>query len=292
MTLQELQQRMGAAVMRPLTASYNTRNRHKDAEFVKPNDRLSGLERLEIYNRQYWFRVLDSLAEDFPGLRAMVGRRAFDRLSRAYLAECPSQSFTLRNLGSRLEEWLRRNPQYAGRAPDVALDMVRLEWAHIEAFDNGAARVLGPEDLLELGPDFRAALQPYVRLLHLGYPVDNLRIRVNADSEEHGTASNAVSMNHERGTRRHAVRLKAEEIHLAVHRVDCVVYYRRLAREEFRLLKAIRRGEAIGEAIDAAFAGSALSAEEIPPRLERWFVTWAELGWLCRGSEGAQEPHA
>jgi hypothetical protein len=274
--------------MRPLTASDKTRNRPADAGFVKPNDRLSALERLEIYNRQYWFRVLDSLAEDFPGLCAITGKRAFDRLSRAYLAECPSQSFTLRNLGSRLEEWLRRNPQYAGRVPGLALDMVRLEWAHIEAFDNGAARVLGPEDLLELGPDFRAALQPYLRLLHLQYPVDNLRIRVNADTLEHATASNAVSMNRQRGLRRHAVRLQAEEIHLGVHRVDFMVYYRRLAREEFRLLQSVGRGEAIGEAIDAAFDGSALSPEEIPPLLERWFAAWAELGWLCRPGGGVE----
>jgi len=34
------------------------------AEFIKPNDRLSSFERLEIYNRQYWFRVLASLDED------------------------------------------------------------------------------------------------------------------------------------------------------------------------------------------------------------------------------------
>ena len=286
MNLQELQQRMGAAVMRPLTSSDNTRNRPKDAAFVKPNDRLTALERLEIYNRQYWFRVLDSLAEDFPGLSAIVGRRAFDRLSRAYIAECPSQSFTLRNLGSRLEEWLGHNPQYAGRAPDLAMDIVRLEWAHIEAFDNGEVAVLGPEDLLELGPGFRAGVQPYVRLLQLRYPVDNLRVRVNADSEEHGTASNAVSMNRERRTRRHAVQLRPDEIRLAVHRVDFLVYYRRLAPEEFCLLQTIQRGATIGEAIDIAFAGSPLPAEEISPRLERWFATWAELGWLCRPGEG------
>jgi len=281
MTLQELQERMGAAVMRPLTALDQTKNRPADADFVKPNDRLTGLERLEIYNRQYWFRVLDSLAEDFPGLAAIVGKRAFERLSRAYIAEVPSRSFTLRNLGSRLEEWLRQNLQFAGRVPDLAIDMVRLEWAHIEAFDNAALRVLGPEDLLELGPDFRASLQPYVRLLHLRYPVDNLRIRVNAHLEEHTTASNAVSMNRERVVRRYAVRLQPEDIRLAVHRVDFQVYYRRLAREEFALLEAIGRGASIGESIDAAFVSTALSAEQIPAMLERWFAIWSELGWLC-----------
>jgi hypothetical protein len=60
-----------------------------------------------------------------------------------------------------------------------------------------------------------------------------------------------------------------------------MVYYRRLAREEFRLLKAIERGVPIGEAIDDAFTESALPPEEISPLLERWFATWAQLGWLC-----------
>jgi hypothetical protein len=115
------------------------------AGFIKPNDRLAPVERLEIYSRSYWFRVLDSLYDDFPGLRAVLGQRAFHRLSRAYLADCPSRSFTLRNLGSRLEDWLQRRPEYAGSRQALALDMVRLEWAHIEAFDNAAKRCSDPK---------------------------------------------------------------------------------------------------------------------------------------------------
>ncbi len=29
-------------------------------DFIKPNDRLTSFERLEIYNRHYWFRVLSA----------------------------------------------------------------------------------------------------------------------------------------------------------------------------------------------------------------------------------------
>jgi Putative DNA-binding domain len=82
------------------------------AQYIKPNERLTSFERLEIYNRQYWFRVLASMAEDFPGLRAILGQRRFEDMCRAYLAECRSRSFTLRNLGARLETWLRRNPKW------------------------------------------------------------------------------------------------------------------------------------------------------------------------------------
>ena len=290
MKLLELQKRMSAAIMRPLTSSENIAPRTPDgkpmgaeaAEFIKPNDRLSSLERLEIYNRQYWFRVLDSFYEDFPGLCALLGQRAFDRLATAYIAECPSESFTLRDLGRRLEEWLRSNPQYAGRKFELALDMVRLEWAHIVAFDGAAEKVLGPEDLLELGPDFRAGLQPYVSLLHLRYPVDDLRIRVNASLDEHGATSNAVTEHKERGVLAEAGRLKPQEIYCAVHRWDFTVYYRRLTAEEFRLLQALRNGSTFGEAIETAYAESTLSLDDIGQQIETCFRTWAELGWFCR----------
>jgi hypothetical protein len=58
-------------------------------EFVKPNDRLTSFERLEIYNRQYWFRVLDSFYEDYPGLRAVLGERTFIKMAEASASQLP-----------------------------------------------------------------------------------------------------------------------------------------------------------------------------------------------------------
>jgi hypothetical protein len=137
MTLLEVQRHMANAIFQPLTRS-DRMARGADAEFVKPNNRLTSLERLEVYGRSCWFRVIDSLYDDFPGLRAVLGDRAFRRLSRAYLADSPSRSFMLRNLGSGVEDWLRRNPQYAGHRHTLALEMVRPEWADIEVFDSAA----------------------------------------------------------------------------------------------------------------------------------------------------------
>jgi hypothetical protein len=271
---------MAHAIMQPLTSSDRIAPK-TDADFIKPNNHLSSVERLEIYSRSYWFRVLDSLYDDFPGLRAVLGDRTFHRLSRAYLAECPSRSFTLRNLGSRLEDWLQRNPQFAGSRHALVLDMVRLEWAHIEAFDNTAEKVLGPEDLLELGPRFRARLQPYVRLLALQYPVDDMRIQVNRASDEREAASNAALKKKHRDMTKRVSSSRPKQIFLAVHRLDFTVYYRRIAAEEYRLLSALGDWQPIGKAIRRAFEDSSTSTEEQRSMLEKWFAVWAELGWLC-----------
>ncbi len=245
--------------------------------FIKPNRHLSARERLEIYARSYWYRLIDSLYDDFPGLRAVLGQRAFDTLIRAYLADCPSQSYTLRDLGSRLEPWLRAHPKYAGARLKLVLDMIRLEWAHIEAWDGKEEKILGPEDLLELGPKLRLRLQPYVRLLELDFPVDDLRLRVNG--AEHETASNVVLKKARR--RVAAARLKPRRIYVAVHRLDFSVYYRRLTSEEFTLLSALRDGRTIGAALNACCKVSRIPLEDLRVKLEKWFAKWAELGWFC-----------
>src|SRR5208282_2340664 len=115
----ELQRLMAGAVMLPLAPDGGMRARSPSgramravaAEFIKPNDRLTSFERLEIYNRQYWFRLKDCFYDDYPGLRAVLGDRRFERMACAYLEKHPSQSFTLRNLGSRLVKFLAANPK-------------------------------------------------------------------------------------------------------------------------------------------------------------------------------------
>jgi Putative DNA-binding domain len=282
MKLLELQRRMAGAIMAPLgRADRLSRSAAADAESIlTPNDRLTAAERLEIYAKSYWYRILDSLYDDFPGLRAILGVRAFDKLSRAYLAELPSESFTLRDLGSRLPEWLARHPEHTGKNRTLALDMARLEWAHIVAFDGPANKVLGPEDLLELSPEMTFRLQPYITLLALEYPVDDLRLRVSELAEGHGEASNAVLRRHERrAVQRFS--LKREAVYVAVSRSGEWVCYRRMDADEFRLLDALRGGSPVGEAIDAVFGDSELPLDDLRARMQEWFRTWAESGWFC-----------
>ena len=282
MSLKELQRDVAAALMTPLTAKDRLTRKltvQMAARWIKPNDRLTSRDRLEIYSRSYWFRLLDSLHDDFPGLASILGWPAFERLATAYLADCPSGSYTLRDLGSRLEAWLRAHSKYAGKNRAFALDMVRLEWAHIHAFDGPQHKALGPEDLIELTPKLRVGLQPYISLLDLQYPVDDLRVKLNAADETSGAASNVALKKGHRETGKTG-QAKPQAIFLAVHRLDLSVYYKRLSPEAFRLLRALRAGQSIEAAIGAAFTGSMVAPDEIGPLLQTWFAAWAEFGWL------------
>jgi len=288
MNLLETQRRMAAAMMVPLSAEGRIAPKTAEgksmaaeaARIIKPNDRLTALERLEIYSRSYWFRLLDSFTEDFPGLEAVIGRDNFARMAKQYLRECPSRSFTLRDLGAQLVDWLTDNPPYLGEHKELGLDMARLEWAHIVAFDGPQAPVLDPEHLLEPGPGMRIGLQPYLTLLELQYPVDQLRVAIRATEEGRNSASNVAGRRKAHAVRKIG-RSRKQQLFVAVHRVDSSVYYRRLDPEEFQLLGSLRSGRPIAAAIREAFkSGTKRVPDELPRLLEAWFGAWAQFGWL------------
>jgi hypothetical protein len=290
--LYALQKRMAAAVMRPLTRDEQMRRRDENNrsiadeadDFIKPNDRLSSFERLEIYNRQYWFRLFSSFEEDFPGLRSVVGTKRFDRLMRAYLHAHPSRSFTLRNLGSSLVSWLKQNREYAGASADAAIAMSALEWAHIEAFDNEQRPSLTIEEAAGLDDSSRLALQPYLRLLEAPCAVDDALIAVREASQGAASqASNAVAIHLVRRTR--SLKPAPGHIYLAVHRHEDSVYYKRLALEDYSLLRALESGSTLGEAIDAAFQQSSIAEEDRPAYVQSAFHYLMQMGWLCTPRE-------
>ena len=294
MDLEQLQRIVLGVIQQPLTASEGMRKRTRDGrsvtriveEVIKPNDRLTSFERIEIYNRVYWFRILLSLAEDFPGLRAIIGQERFDKLLVAYLVDCPSESFTLRNLGSRLATWLPDHPEFARRKERLALDMVRLEWTDIDVFDSAELPKLTEEDLRNLGEDPSFHFQPYLRLLELAYPVDDFLLKVRG-KEEHTSdaASNVVT---ERATQHASKRLrppKRKKIHLAVHRQENVIYYKRLEPAAFALLAALREGKPLSQAIEASVNWSNRSVSHVTGQVHDWFANWSALGWFCKQSE-------
>jgi len=290
MNLLGIQRHIARAVMTPLTPSERMRSvapggrslRAVANKIIKPNDRLSSFERLEIYNRQYWFRVLSGFAEDFPGLRAVVGTRVFDKVAQAYLRDCPSRSFTMRNIGSQLQAWLSKHPAFAKSKQKLALDMVRLEWAEINAFDGKRDTPLTPEDLAQADPaKLRLRLQPYLTLLDLRYPVDNLLLEVRKNSEEVSVASNAFSERHKTKRVTAVARMKPSPIFLAVHRLGEEVYFRRLEREEFAILSLLRGGKSLNAAIEFGLRKSATPLDARPLLVQKWFQTWSTLGWFC-----------
>jgi hypothetical protein len=285
---------MWRVISRPLTADSQMQRRWTDgrptsavaAQIAKPNDRLTSFERLEIYNRMYWFRVLDSLYDDCPGLRAVLGDKKFIALAEAYLVQCPSASFTLRNLPERLAAFIKAEPRYTRPHTALCHDLARFEWARVIVFDTASRPVFTVDDLLDVPAakqgKLRLALQPYLQLLQLDHPVDDFLLAIKREAELlRGVASNAPSAR--RKLRKNRVTLPARaRTHVAVHRLDGQIYFKKLEPAAYRILLALRRGRTLEQALATGLPRPGKSRDDWAPRVQGWFRTWMELRWLCK----------
>jgi len=160
--------------------------------------------------------------------------------------------------------------------------MARLEWAHIEAFDNEANPPLTMDALLEINPErARLQLQPHLTLLELSHPVDEFLVQVKHTERCRDEASNAVKAHPAPLRRRLRRRLKRGAVFLAVHRHNDTVYYKRLEAGAFRVLSAFRPKATVAEAC-LRLAAVEGDPAELGAKVKSWFETWASLGWLCR----------
>jgi hypothetical protein len=284
----DLQRIMTAALFRPLTKNSRMQRKWSDgrttarvvSQFIKPNERLTSFERLEIYNRQYWFRVLDSFYDDYPALRAVLGDHVFLQMAEAYFVKHPSRSFTMRNLGSRLENFLIREPKWAGDKMGLARDVVRFEWAQILAFDEAAIPPATMAELVLTSPEkIRLQLQPHVRLLELWHPVDNFVIAVKKHEALRGEASNAMTSAPIVSKLKKVPLPIREKTYVAVHRHGNSVYHKRLEPEAYHLLNALRKGATLEDACQRALRGAAKRIDW-QEKLSKWFENWSALGWF------------
>ncbi|PTX98340.1 DUF2063 domain-containing protein [Spartobacteria bacterium LR76] len=305
--LASLQREVARMVMAPLTKADRMRTRQPGGanttalveDFIKPNDRLTSFERLEIYNRQYWFRLLDCLYEDYPGLCALLGQPRFHRLLIAYLTKYPSASPDLRHLGQRLPAFIAESPAHTAPYQAVALDMARLEHTQSLAFDAAERRPITTRQLAAATPEtLRLDLQPHATLLALRYPVDDIVIRLMRDhlradtsaarSDPSAQADQSNQPGHsDQPPRPHrpamAHRVRPEPIHLLVYRADHSVYFKRLNASQYTILQSLAQGRTLGESVAPPYKRTDESSAptDLTEDLRSLFSLCAALRLLC-----------
>jgi hypothetical protein len=228
---------------------------------IKPGMHLSSAERLELYHRQYWFRILDSLAEDFPLLRRMCGEPVFWDLIEAYLLSRPSRSFTLRHLGEGFAEFLDSSPLLNDQQQLWFGSIARMEYAYMESFEALQSAVPEPDDL-QAGV---IELQHHVRLLRLPVPADFCR-----EWPDFSAAADC----------------EIQEVWIAVWReLSGRSLQVRVDPAEAVILQKLQTGIKLAVLFDE-LPDPQPSAGDIT----RWFAAWQSHGWLgVQGIQGKDE---
>jgi hypothetical protein len=230
-------------------------------DYITPSATLRPDERLELYHRQYWYRLLESLDEDFPVLRRFLGRDRFWCLIEDYLRAQPPRTPSLRHLGAGLAAFVAARVD--GRALTVhAQELAQIEYTLCALVEAGEGPMIQPQVLREA----RIALQPFVRLLAL---------RTNADTLwRRGSTGNRLGR---------PSRVASEPIRwVAIDRKAGALRVQRVPRAAYELLRALDERHALELALDRVLAEPGLLRRRDSGSVERWFSAWIGDGWLQR----------
>lgn len=224
---------------------------------------LSAAERVAIYGRAYHARLTECLEAEFRVLRQALGDDLFRMFARAYLSTCPSQSYTLADLGKGFPGYLH-DTRPAGSVdgkeeawPDFIIDLARFERAFSEVYDGPGAEgdpMLSAEGLRTLltDPDLQVRLAPAasLRVLTFQYPVHDY-----FHAARHGREPELPA---------------PAETFIAMNRRDYVVTAIELSATQHALLRGLLDGRTVGQSLDRAGASLPDQRQELIACLEQW----------------------
>ena len=111
MSVEEIQKRFAKALRQPLIDHHTlliTPEAEKAALDLLPSPTLEPLSRLEIYAQQYWWRLFNTLHEQYPFVTALFGYEGFNtHIASPYLLKYPPTHWNINFLGQTLPQWLQ-----------------------------------------------------------------------------------------------------------------------------------------------------------------------------------------
>ncbi len=161
------------------------------ARYIVPSPTMSPAERIELYNCQYWWRILSVLQENFPLLTRLLGFFDFnEKIAEPYIEKYPSQHWSLNRLGDRFPGWIKE--EYKGADADLLFEAAQVDLAYNQIFFEGELplqEILSGADE-EMMSSLIFFLQPHLRLFIFDHDMCSLREQLLAESteywEEHG----------------------------------------------------------------------------------------------------------
>lgn len=227
---------------------------------------IVGLERLTTYNRQYWFRLLTVLQQEYPLLLALLGLRDFNHMAMSYLEAFPPHSPSLRDLSNQLAAFLSSPVPWN---QPMLRQAAALEYAYIQSFDAAEEPRLDPtllteQDLLErpLRP------QPHLCLIREDWNLVDWRSRVKLAEQPEQLE----------------VTPSPQPGFWAIYRGVHGTTTEPLAPLAYALLEQLLGGSSVNQAIENVCADDQAAEAVLDEQLGAWFAYWIAGGLFAHPS--------
>lgn len=232
--------------------------------WVSSAGRARPQRQLGVYTHAYRARLSEVLADDYPAIHMAIGDDDFNTLTTTYINHYPSQSFSLRDFGKHLPEFLQINRIYKDRP--WLNELAGFEWTLLDAFDAADAPVMtemflaniAAEDWLQL----RLYVHPSVHRLDFTWNTPEMWQALTSDTPSRITA------------------IKGEPGPWLVWRDGLITRFRSLLQDEQHAFDCILAGGNFTDLCDKL--AEFMAAEDVPLRAVTLLKTWLTQGLISR----------
>lgn len=231
--------------------------------YVSPSKTLTAQQRLAIYQRSYYSRLIECMRGQFKALHHTLGDALFDDFSRLYLKEKPSSSPNLANLGDDFPNFLNRtrpdkdNPELW---IDFMIAMAQFECDLYRIFDQEGSEGETLADKNTLNENLK--LQKCFSLHNYPFDVNTYYQQV---AEEKSPEIK-----------------RTDKIYIAFVRTNYQVYIINLTEIQYRFLDALHKGETIVDILKRFSIESGLSLETVNKEWKAWKKAWINKGLFLK----------
>lgn len=251
---------------------YGTLIAEESARYIIPSPTLKPHRRIEIYNQQYWWRLLNTLHQNFPILTRMFGYQAFNqKIGVPFLSVYPPDHWSLTVLGERLPAWISESYQDKDRS--LLHNAAALDWAFTASYiapespplDLSLLLTKDPESLLEC----TFYLQPSIRIFAWNYDLLTFRQTFLSKEVDYWLENSFPELATDKLYRFVLFRDKNNR-----------VAWKQISEGESILLELFREGSSLEKACEILQKQEESIYDEIEANLQQWMQEWARSGWL------------
>lgn len=246
-------------------------------EHILPSPTLQPAQRIQIYNQQYWWRLLNTLHESYPFLSRLFGHYDFNQtIGFPYLEKYPPRHWSLSLLGDRLHKWCQED--YHAKDKKLVSQAAELDYAFSDCF---TIQEIAPITSEDIATEEAAAtifekviyLQPFVHLFEYEYDLFKYRIDFLAQNHDHWLKNDFPPLDNSR------------PFYIALYRTKKNdVSWKEISRGEFFILNMFKRGSTIDDICEMLESQEPELYAEAAEKMQLWFHEWAQRGWLSLSS--------
>lgn len=242
------------------------------AKYIVPSPTLKPYQRIEIYNQQYWWRLLNTMQTNFPLVTRLFGASSFNNtIAVPFLVKYPPNHWSISYLGNRLPQWIQE--EYRDTDKQLVYDAAYLDYIFAESFLADQLPFLDFNSLAQQDPDallkkpFR--LQPHFFLIQFDYDMPAFRELMVKEDEDYWIEHPFPELK------------KDKTYFFAIFRnLKNNISWKAIEKEEFMLLGQFKDGISIEAACDWIEVQEPAVQQIMESKLQQWLQDWTKYGWL------------